>query len=74
MKGHVEYAFYQATHNTCTNKMAGIALPKHSFYQKWIDPILPALKVLEIELFWILPDGNIEALGHWKNTNSKRMR
>ncbi|MBI1770721.1 MAG: hypothetical protein HY200_09425 [Nitrospirae bacterium] len=67
IKKHVEHVLYQATQNVCGKNLAGIAFSKNMFYQKWVTPILPALKNIGIEIFWILPDGHIEILGYWKN-------
>lgn len=62
---HVSKALYCAARE-CSSSLAGIALPKNELHVKCVNRILPALRTLQIEVFWVLPDGKVEPEQIWK--------
>jgi hypothetical protein len=50
---HVAKAFYCAARDGSLGMMAGIALPKNVAHVKCVQKILPALRRLSIEVFWV---------------------
>jgi hypothetical protein len=67
---HVSKAFYCAARDNSEGLMAGIAFPHNAAHVKCVEKILPALRKLGIEVFWALPDGNVEVELIWLNWNS----
>lgn len=59
---HVSKALYCAARD-CSSSLAGIALPKAA--RKVRKRILPALRTLQIEVFWVLPDSKVETKHIW---------
>ena len=62
---HVSKAVYCAATYVSKNIPGGIALPMNKGHQKHVAAILPALKALEIEVFWVPPSGEVQVAGHW---------
>ena len=67
---HVSNAFYCAARDSSMGWMAGVALPRNQAYVKYVQRILPALKKLDIEVFWALPDGSVETERVWGSWDS----
>jgi hypothetical protein len=63
---HVSKAFYCAARDSSKGLVAGIALPRNDAHVKCVEKILPALRRLEIEVFWALPDGKTEIENLWR--------
>jgi hypothetical protein len=63
---HVSKAFYCAARDSSKRFMAGVALPRNDAHVKCVQKILPALRKLGIEVFWALPDGNVEIENIWQ--------
>ena len=61
VRHHVSVALYAAARHFGTGKLAGLALPKNVDHQKCIEKILPALRQLQIEVFWVTADGTVNA-------------
>ena len=62
---HVAKAVYCAAIYISKGMLGGIALPKNAPHLNQVEIILPALKRLEIEVFWVLPSGDVEIAGNW---------
>jgi hypothetical protein len=45
--------------------MAGMALPDNEAYRKQLSELLPSLEKLDIEVFWVQPDGQVTVEGNW---------
>jgi len=63
---HVSKAVYCAARYVSSGMIAGIALPKNQRHINCVQRILPALKKLRIEVFWVLPDKKVEIEHIWK--------
>lgn len=61
VKHHVSVAFYAAARDFGTGKLLGMAFPKNADHEKYVVRILPALRQLQIEIFWVSPDGAVTA-------------
>ena len=73
---HVSKAFYCAARDNSIGLISGIALSKNERHAKFVQKILPALKKLRIEVFWVLPNRKVEIehiWGLWK-TSTKRTK
>jgi Holliday junction resolvase-like predicted endonuclease len=62
---HVSRALFRAAEYYSMGRVAGIAIPRNASHERRIAAILPALKRLEIEVFWVEPNGAVTSLGHW---------
>ena len=62
---HVSKALYCAARD-CPDRLAGIALPHNTAHLNCIEKILPALRTLQIEVFWVLADRSVEIQRIWK--------
>ena len=65
VRNHVSRAFYSAAQHFSSGALTGIALPKNRWHLKCVERILPALRELGIEVFWVLPDRSVEILSIW---------
>jgi hypothetical protein len=63
---HISKAFYCAARDSSLGLMAGVALPRNDMHSKCIRKILPALKKLQIEVFWVLPNKRVEIENIWR--------
>jgi hypothetical protein len=63
---HVSKAFYCAARDSSAGMLAGIALPKNEHHIRCVQKILPALRRLQIEVFWVLPDSGVRTENIWK--------
>ena len=45
--------------------LSGVAFPRNDAYIKRVDKILPVLKTLKIEVFWVT-DSSVKVEGHWE--------
>jgi len=66
---HVSKAVYCAARTVPGGTLAGVAFPKNDVHTKCVEKILPALKKLRIEVFWVLPNKRVEVARHWKTWN-----
>jgi hypothetical protein len=62
---HVSKALYRAASNISTNIYSGVAFPENEDHIAAVRLIEPALKRLQIEVFWIAPDGNVNHSNYW---------
>ncbi|HKU24770.1 MAG TPA: hypothetical protein VJQ54_04815 [Candidatus Sulfotelmatobacter sp.] len=63
---HVAKAFYCAARDYPTGKLVGVAFPKNELHVKCVQKILPAIKTLGIEVFWVEPhNGTVEVEHIW---------
>jgi hypothetical protein len=62
---HASKAFYRAAAYASRKIPAGVALPKNPSHVACVERIQPVLKTLEIEVFWVLPDGAVEVANNW---------
>jgi hypothetical protein len=69
---HVSKAFFCAARDGATG-LAGVAFPKNDAHVRCVEKILPALRKLRIEVFWVLPNRKVETQGIWQN-HAKRRR
>ena len=63
---HVAVALYAASRHVSTETLAGVAFPKNDAHVERVSKILPALKRLGIEVFWVTPDKKVDVARHWK--------
>jgi len=71
---HVSKAVYKAALHFSTETMAGVAFPKNPAHLDCVNRILPALKRLDIEVFWVRPEGGVETEQHcrvWARSEAK---
>jgi hypothetical protein len=66
VRNHVARAFYSAAQHCSTVSLSAIALPKNEPHRKCVQRILPALKKLRIEVFWVLSNQEVEVEHIWK--------
>jgi hypothetical protein len=71
---HVAKALYCAARDTSLQMRAGVAFPKNAAHMKCVEKILPALKRLRIEVFWVRCDKSVEVERVWKTWGTARMR
>jgi len=62
----VSKAVYKAALHFSTETMAGIAFPNSRSHVDCVKRILPALKRLDIEVFWVSPAGEVKTEQHWR--------
>jgi hypothetical protein len=62
---HVAQAYYCASTYEAAGFMGAIALPKTSTHVKKTKAIREALAKLNIEVFFVSPDGEVEVWKHW---------
>lgn len=62
---HVAKAFYCASTYVAKGFLGGIAVPKNQAHEKHLFAIMDALKLLNVEVFWVSPDGSVSVAGHW---------
>lgn len=63
---HVSKAFYCAARDSSIGLMSGVALPRDESHINCVRKILPALKKLRIEVFWVLPNKKVEIEHIWR--------
>lgn len=66
VRDHVAKAIYCAAQFVSTDTLTGVAFPKNDAHVKCVSRILPALKRLRIEVFWVGADKTVEIEHHWK--------
>jgi hypothetical protein len=71
---HVAKALYCAARDTSPDMLAGVAFPKNTAHIECVRKILPALKKLRIEVFWVRSDESVEVARVWKTWGTARMR
>ena len=71
MRDHVAKAVYSAARFVSTDTLTGVAFPKNDAHIKCVSRILPALKKLRIEVFWVGADKTVEIEHHWKIWGSR---
>ncbi len=69
---HVSKAFYCAARDSSIGLLAGVAFPHNEVHVKCVDKILPALKKLGIEVFWVHPDGTVDIAHVWNTWNEQQ--
>lgn len=67
VRDHVANAFYRAAkmYSDNPNCFVGIALPKNEDHLKVVNDILPVLKKLSIEVFWVDSAFQVSTFNHW---------
>lgn len=60
---HVAKAIFRALREIGTARLSAIALPKNDLHVKAVEKVKNALRILEIEVFWIMPDHTVEFEG-----------
>ena len=63
---HVSKAVYCAAQHSLGNKLSGVAFPKNDDHIKRVNAILPILRKLGIEVFWVNANGKVEVTKHWR--------
>jgi len=63
---HVAKALYCAARDASLDMLAGVAFPKNAAHVNCVQKILPALKKLRIEVFWVRSDKSVEVERVWK--------
>jgi hypothetical protein len=63
---HVSRAFYCAARDVSMGMLAALAFPKNEAHIKQVHKILPVLKKLHIEVFWVLPNKRVETDRIWR--------
>lgn len=63
---HVSRAIYCGLRDVSADLQTGIALPRNDAHVACVQKILPALKKLGIEVFWVLPDKTVQSENIWK--------
>jgi hypothetical protein len=66
VRDHVANAVYSAAKHVSTQTLTGVAFPKNKAHIGYVGRIIPALKKLGIEVFWVEADKTVEVVGHWK--------
>jgi len=66
VKDHVANAVYSAARHVSTDTLTGVAFPNNDRHVEYVGRILPALKRLKIEVFWVGPDKTVEVEHHWE--------
>jgi hypothetical protein len=66
VRDHVAKAVHCAARFVSTDTLTGVAFPKNDAHVKCVSKILPALKRLRIEVFWVGVDKVVEIEHHWK--------
>jgi hypothetical protein len=66
VRDHVAKAVYSAARHVATDTLTGVAFPKNDAHVSCVAKILPALRRLKIEVFWVGADKTVEVAGHWK--------
>lgn len=67
VKDHVANALYRAAKMYSNNQgcLVGIALPKNQDHLNVVNQIMPVLKILSIEVFWVDYTLKVSSLKHW---------
>jgi uncharacterized protein (DUF433 family) len=68
---HVAKAVYCAARDTSRELTAGVALPRNEPHIEWVEEVLPALRKMGIEVFWVLADKSVQTEGVWKYWQTK---
>jgi hypothetical protein len=63
---HLAKAFYCAARDSSQGLKAGIALPRNEAHERHANKILPALRRMGIEVFWVLRDRRVETERVWE--------
>lgn len=66
VRHHVAVAVYCAARDVSTGMMAGVAFPQNETHVQCVQEILPALKRLRVEVFWVKPDASVQVEGIWR--------
>lgn len=61
----VSAAFYSAASQASGHTLSGVAFPRNDAYVNRVAEILPALRTLKIEVFWVT-DSGVEIERHWE--------
>lgn len=69
VKDHVANAFYRAAkmlgNKTHMEILIGIALPDNTLHRETVNHIMPSLKILSIEVFWVNSDLSVTVNKNW---------
>jgi hypothetical protein len=63
---HVSKALYCASRDSSLGMLAGMAFPQNDLHIQCVNKIIPTLRQLGIEVFWVLPGGEVETERIWK--------
>ena len=66
VRDHVAKAIYSSATHITAGTLTGIALPKNDAHIEYVRRVLPVLKQLRIEVFWVDAKRNVEVQGHWR--------
>ncbi len=61
---HVAKAFFRAAQTVGTCRRSAVALPNSDFHEAFVNQVAPALRKLEIEVLWVLPDQSVKVAGY----------
>jgi hypothetical protein len=62
---HVSKAIYKAAIHFSSGTLTGVAFPHNSAHVECVRKVLPALKQLSIEVFWVDAGKNVSVEHHW---------
>jgi hypothetical protein len=65
VRDHVAKAVYSAARYVSTDTLTGVAFPQNDAHVKCVDKIMPALKKLKIEVFWVAAEKTVKIERHW---------
>lgn len=69
VRNHVASAFFKAACKIRSDNnpliCSAIALPKTRHHIEMVEQIIIALKLLQIEVFWVDSEGSVEVIGNW---------
>jgi len=68
---HVAKALYCAARNVSSEALTGVAFPKNEAHVRCVSNILPVLRKLGIEVFWVLADKTVEIERVWPFWNGR---
>lgn len=64
---HVAKALFRAAQTVGTKRVSAVALPKNRLHVAAIERVSNAMRQLNIEVFWVLPDHTVQLAGFWAN-------
>ena len=71
VQDHVANAFFKAAQRLRSDNnpsiRSGVALPKTRHHIDMVKQIELAIKILQIEIFWVTSEGILELAGNWEN-------
>ena len=65
VRAHVANAIYSAASHLSRGTLSGVAVPKNDAHIEYVRRVLPVLKRLKIEVFWVTSSRRVEVQNHW---------